>query len=390
MAYACWGGHITQVSVNSSSAGEKPRSATKEGDSASGAPHLLVVDDADGIRDVLAIQLKREGFAVSVAGDANQALALIAAHHFDLILLDIKLPGISGLELLKRLRQSRTMLDTPIIVLSGMGQNSDVVSALHSGANDFVAKPYDGAVVVARIRTQLALRNAKQINDRFLKIASHDLKKPLLVMLDVARQLRSQYPAGTPMTEEGRGDLSLLIQSGEYMQRIIQDLLDFRAIKEGHVRLSKLPTDIGAIVRQAVARNTPYAQTKRIDLKMQFESGVLTIPTDDFRVMQVLENLVGNAIKFGPPGSHVTLRSVNEGRFILCEVIDTGPGLPEHEMDRLFREYSTLSNRPTGGESSTGLGLSICKELVALLGGEIGARNNPGGGSTFWFRLPVV
>lgn len=350
--------------------------------------HLLVVDDADGIRDVLAIHLGREGYDVTVAGDASEATALIDLHHFDLILLDIKLPGISGLELLKQLRQSRGMLDTPIIVISGMGESGDIVAALRSGANDFVTKPFDGSVVVARVSTQLSLRRVKQMNDRFLKIASHDLKKPLLVMLDVARQVRNSCLPGTPMTADGAEALSLLIESGEYMQRIIGELLDLRAIKEGHIRLTRLPTDIGATVRQAVARNMPYARIKQIGLRMRFESDLLTTQADDFRIMQVLENLIGNAIKFSPPNTEIVVRTGNENGYILCEVIDTGPGLPEEELGGLFLEYCTLSNRPTGGESSSGLGLSICKEMIALHGGEIGARNNTGGGSTFWFRLP--
>jgi signal transduction histidine kinase len=362
-----------------------------DGDSIVGEKHhLLVVDDADGVRDVLAIQLGREGHAVSLAGDAKQALGLIGTNNFDLILLDIKLPGMSGLELLKQLRQSRTMLDTPIIVISGNDQTSDVVTALRCGANDYVTKPFDLAVVTARVRTQLSLRRAKQVNDRFLKVASHDLKKPLLVMLDVAREMRKECAPGTPVPADGPETLSILIQSGEYMQRIIEDLLELRAVKEGHMRLVKLPTDIGATVRQAVTRNTPYAKTKEIELRMQFETGLTPIMADDFRILQVLENLVGNAIKFGPAGSLITVRTRSEPETVVCEVIDNGPGLPEEEMGKLFLEYSTLSNRPTGGEKSTGLGLSICKELVALHGGEIGARNNPGGGSTFWFRLPLA
>lgn len=350
--------------------------------------HLLVVDDADGIRDVLAIHLGREGYDVTVAGDANEALALIDIHHFDLILLDIKLPGISGLELLKQLRQSRGMLDTPIIMISGMGESSDIVTALRLGANDFVAKPFDGSVVVARVSTQLSLRRVKQVNDRFLKIASHDLKKPLLVMLDVARQMKNDCLPGTSMTADGVETLALLIQTGEYMQRIIEEMLDLRAIKDGRVRLVKLPTDIGATVRQAVARNMPYARIKQVGLRMRFESDQLTTQADDFRILQVLENLIGNAIKFSPPDTQIVVRTGNENGHILCEVIDTGPGLPEEEMSGLFLEYSTASNRPTGGESSSGLGLSICKEMIALHGGEIGARNNAGGGSTFWFSLP--
>lgn len=136
-------------------------------------------------------------------------------------------------------------------------------------------------------------------------------------------------------------------------------------------------------------RNTAYAGSKGIALHMQFEPGLPPIQGDDFRLMQVLENLLGNAIKFSPRGAHVTVSTRREDDRLVCEVADTGPGIPEDERERLFAEYARLSNRPTGNESSTGLGLSICKELVALHDGEIGCRNNPAGGATFWFRLPL-
>lgn len=105
--------------------------------------------------------------------------------------------------------------------------------------------------------------------------------------------------------------------------------------------------------------------------------------------MQILENLIGNALKFGPPGSQTHIAVRRDGDDVLCEIVDTGPGIPQQEIDKLFAEFCALSNRPTGNEKSTGPGLSICRELVHLHGGTIGARNNPGPGATFWFRLPL-
>lgn len=350
---------------------------------------LLVVDDTDGIRDVLEIQLTRAGYAVTLAENARQALDRISADDYDLILLDIKLPDMNGIDLLTRLRESRSILDTPIIVISGLGQTADVVAALRNGANDHVTKPFDLAVVLARIKTQLSLKRLKQINDRFLKIASHDLKKPLLLILDAARQLRGEFSPGRPMAEDGKGTLDLIIESGEYMRRIIEELLELRAIRDGGVRLAKAPADLNAIARQAVERNAAYAKSKGIEIQARLEPGLPQIRADDFQLMQVLDNLLGNAIKFSPAGSRATVRTHSTDGYVVCEVSDTGPGITDADMKKLFVEYAKLSNVPTGNEMSTGLGLSICKELVLLHGGDIGARNNPGGGVTFQFRLPL-
>ena len=350
---------------------------------------LLLIDDSDAFREVLAIRLRRAGYIVVEAATGRQALDEAASGNTDLALLDMQLPDMSGLQVLQQLRRSRSMLDMPVIVVSGLDRPDDVVEALRSGANDYVTKPFDLTVALARIRTQLSVRQLKQANDRFLRVASHDLKKPLLLMLDVARQLRGDQPPGDTLSAEARASLDYLIESGQYMQQIVEDLLGLSALQQGRLRLLKVPTDLGALVRQALARNSVYAQRKGIELAMRCERDLPHVMADEFRLMQVLENLIGNALKFSPPGSrtHIAVQSRPDG--VLCEVADTGPGIPQEDIDHLFAEFCTLSNRPTGNEKSTGLGLSICRELIHLHGGEIGARNNADSGATFWFRLPL-
>ena len=359
-----------------------------QGTGASGE-QLLVVDDASGIRDVLAIKLEREGYAVTIAermGEANQA---IADGDFDLILLDVRLPDGSGLDLLQQIRRSHTPLDLPVIIISGLGEVDDVVQALKQGANDYLTKPFDLAIVLARVRTQLTLRRLKRAYDRFLRVASHDLKRPLTLILDVAGQMQTQYPPGTALDADAHASLALLIESGRFMQHIIGDFLELGAMRDGRLQLARLPADLGAIVRQAVARNSSYAQKKQISLHMQFETALPHILADDLRIMQVLENLIGNAIKFCPRGAQVRVSTRREDAWLVCEVTDSGPGIPDEDMPKLFTEYAQLRNRPTAGEQSTGLGLAISRGLVQLHGGDIGARNNPHGGATFWFRLPI-
>src|SRR5687767_9237699 len=144
---------------------------------------ILIVDDAPGISDVLAIKLEREGYVTAAAKNAERATKLLEQDEFDLLLLDIRLPDGSGFELLSRLRQHRSLLDTPIIIISGLDQPSDVAAALQDGANDYITKPFDFPIVIARISTQLTLKRLKEANDRFLRVASDDLKKSLSVVM---------------------------------------------------------------------------------------------------------------------------------------------------------------------------------------------------------------
>ena len=350
---------------------------------------LLVVDDEEVIRDLFSIQLGREGYAVSVAGSAQQALERLTAERIDLVLLDMNLPGMSGLALLKKLRQTYSILDLPVIIVSGAGHSSDIVAGLQSGANDYLTKPFDLGIARARILTQLSLRQLKEINDKFSRIAGHDLKKPVILMLDIAQELQRANSRKELSADDLQSSLSLVIESGKYMQQLIEELLELRTIRDGRMSLTHSPTDVGAIVRQAVTRNMAYAKGKRIELRMEFGPELPPILADDLRLMQVLDNLIGNAIKFSPAATRVVVRTRREDGHILCEVADQGPGIADEDRAKLFVEYARLRNKPTGNETSTGLGLSICREMVTLHGGDIGARNNPGGGTIFWFRLPL-
>lgn len=352
---------------------------------------VLIVDDSDGIRDTLSVTLEREGYAVTTAGNGEEAQDLIEANRFDVILLDVNLPGrLSGLDILNTIRKQHSLLDLPVVMISGSSESSTVISALQAGANDYLVKPLDILSVRARIKTQLTLKHLKELNDRFLRTASHDLKKPVMLILDVARQIQEHCPPGTAMTEDNQSALSLLIESGEYMQQIISEFLDLGSMHSGQYPVSKITTDLGAIVRQAVARNSGYAKSKDMNLELKFLSDLPLIIVDETRIMQVLDNFIGNAIKFCPAKSRIVVTTKKSGAWLVCEVSDNGPGIADEDMDKLFVEYAKIQNRPTGKEKSSGLGLAICKELILLHDGEVGADNNPGGGARFWFRLPTM
>ncbi|MBI3897585.1 MAG: hybrid sensor histidine kinase/response regulator [Gammaproteobacteria bacterium] len=354
------------------------------------APRVLIVDDAPAVGDVFGMKLEREGYVAVIAQNTERAHRLLEAEEFDVILLDIRLPDGSGLELLKRLRQQRSLLDTPIIVISGLDQTSDVVDALREGANDYITKPFDLAVAFARVRTQVAVKRLKEANDRFLHIAGNDLKKPLMSLLDAARQLYTEHQPGSTVTAQDHKTFASIIESAEHMREVITDVLELRALRDRRLRVEKLETDLGAIVRQAVAHSSVLAKIKGIELRMEFERELPNIYADDARIMQVLENLISNAIKFSPANTATAIRTKRDQDWVLCEVADKGPGVPEQEVKLLYTDNVQISNSSTTGVNSTGMGLALVREIVLLHDGEVGMRNDAGGGATFWFRLPMV
>jgi signal transduction histidine kinase len=174
------------------------------------------------------------------------------------------------------------------------------------------------------------------------------------------------------------------------MQRIIKDFLDFQAMEDGNFTLERYAINLNNIANNVIESNTSYATGKSITLHADLDPELPYVSADEARLMQVAQNLVGNAIKFCPAEAQVVVTTRLENGCVMLEVRDSGPGLKPEDMDKLFVKYARLNNKPTGGENSSGLGLAICKRMIELHGGKIGARNNPDRGATFWFSLPIT
>jgi two-component system, sensor histidine kinase and response regulator len=354
------------------------------------APRILIVDDAPAVTEVLSLKLKREGYRPVVAESTERARTLLDGDEFDVILLDVRLPDGSGLDLLKRLRQQRSPLDTPVIMVSGLDDTADVVSALNEGANDYITKPFDLAVALARIRTQLTIKRLKEANDNFLHIAGNDLKKPLTSVLEATRQLYTEYPPGTTLTASYHEAFAGIIESAEQMRAVITDVLELRALRDRRLRLQKLENDLGAIVRQAVAHSGALAKIKGVELRMEFERDLPNIYADDSRIMQALEILIGNAIKGSPAGSVSIIRAKCDEGWVLCEVTDKRANVSQEEASLLSTDNTALTKSVALGVNTTAMGLALVREIVLMHGGQVSALRNAEGGSTVWFRLPMV
>jgi signal transduction histidine kinase len=355
------------------------------------AGSLLIVDDNEMNRDVLARRLARQGYDVTTAVDGREALALIEARRFDLALFDVMMPEVSGLEALEEVRRTQSLADLPIIMVTAKTQSDDIVEALRLGANDYVTKPIDFPVLLARVQTHLRLRRLSELKDEFLRMASHDLKNPLTEVLGVASLVEAMVPPGATMSEDMHDLVGSMKKSARRMQHIIEDFLDFQVAEDGAIRLDAVPTDLDALVAEIVASNQAYAADKGIALAFQPADAPGIVRADPRRLGQVVQNFVDNAIKFTPRGGRVRVCTARDGGEALLEVHDDGPGLTPEDHAKVFRKYARLSGKPTGGEKSSGLGLAIAKQLLERHeGGRIGVRNAPEGGAVFWFSLPLV
>lgn len=227
------------------------------------------------------------------------------------------------------------------------------------------------------------LKRLNEEKSTFLGIAAHDLRNPLGVVLGYAEMLRDEE-FSRKETAEMAGKVVI---AAERVRDLVAGLIEASAAEAGRVSLEKRPCDLLGIARRVVETQTASAERKEIRIRVDGPAVVVT--GDPGAIQQVVENVVSNAIKFSPWRSTVVVTIRTEGGAGVVEVEDEGPGVNETDRARLFAKFARLSAKPTGGESSTGLGLSIVKTLTEAMGGDVSLESPPGRGARFRVRLPV-
>jgi signal transduction histidine kinase len=230
------------------------------------------------------------------------------------------------------------------------------------------------------------LHQADRVKDEFLSVISHELRTPLNFITGFASILDDEVDG--PLNPLQHLHLGKILSGADRMLHLVNDLLDFAKLQAGKFDLSPRPTVYAPLLEDVAASLRPLADHKQVAIEV--DADVPGEPVvDETRVVQVLTNLVTNAIKFTGAGGRVRLSARIEEGTLLTEVADTGVGIAEADIPKLFSRFRQLDMSATREASGTGLGLAISKALVEAHGGTIGVRSRPGEGSTFWFRLPL-
>lgn len=237
----------------------------------------------------------------------------------------------------------------------------------------------------SRLYEQLVVLN--DLKNKFLGIAAHDLRNPISVIKGYA-DLMADGLTG-PVLPAQKEQLQAIGRHCEKMLAMIKDLLDVSAIESGHLELRPREVDFAAFLQESYKGNNLLAQAKSIELVLEIPPQLPTVWIDPDRIDQVINNLITNAIKFSNPHTRIVLKAVCLDAAIAISVIDQGQGIPAGELSSLFGFFSKTTVRPTGGESSTGLGLAIAKRMVEAHHGIIWVESQKGKGATFTFTIPL-
>ncbi len=237
-----------------------------------------------------------------------------------------------------------------------------------------------------------AARRDRQCPDKeyeLLGIAAHDLRSPLTVISGYTELLLNDGLTTAMRPEERRQTLRTIHQVSEFMLRLLDDMLDLAVIESGRILLHPAPVEIAALLGEALALHATAAANKSIILLLGPDSAPVTVIADPLKLRQAVDNLIGNAIKYAPAHTAISVGTVVQHPVVRIVVRDQGPGITPAELERIFQPFVPGASRPTGGEKCTGLGLAIARKMVAAHGGRVWAESAPGKGSTFTIELPT-
>lgn len=375
-------------------------------DSDSSKFKILIVDDILANIEVLHETLEQEGYVISVATHGKMALDVAPHLKPDLILLDIMMPGMSGYETCQKLKANEHTRDFPVIFISAKGETEDIVEGFRVGGVDYIAKPFRREEVCSRVRTHAQLNYFKKkqknriqelefqnnrlaklddIKNRFLGTAMHDLRNPLSSISGLSELFLRGEESYT--ADEKKNLVKLINKTSKDLLRMVHDLLDISVFESGELSLKPSSGNLSDVLLAQVQVNQVYSSQKNINIVSSLEKVPDSI-FDPNRIGQVMDNLINNAIKFSQPGTSVEIGLSSSEQNLEFYVKDEGPGIPEKDQSQLFTEFPKIGVYPTGGEKSTGLGLSIVKKIVEAHFGSIQVESEEGRGTVFYVQLP--
>ncbi|AFY82559.1 response regulator [Oscillatoria acuminata] len=382
---------------------------------------ILVVDDVRQNLQVIGEILEMAGYEATFAPSGQQALSRVKTAHPDLILLDLMMPEMSGLEVCEILKNDPKFSEIPIIFLTASNEVDNLLQAFKKGANDYITKPFRSEEILVRIEAQLtnqklkkkleeknqeleaeievrrrteeALQQAIELanaanraKSNFLANMSHELRTPLNAILGFTQLLTHS----SNLTQEQKNHLSIIHRSGDHLLKLINDILDLSKEDEGEINLTEfILKDMLVELEEMFGLKL---REKGLKLEILVENRVpLTIESDRIKLRQILINLLSNAIKFTFSGG-IKLR-VNaildpEKTWLSFEITDTGIGMTSEDLSKLFQPFLQTETGLVNLEG-TGLGLVICRKYVRLLGGDITVSSEPDVGTTFKFQIVV-
>jgi two-component system sensor histidine kinase/response regulator len=367
---------------------------------------VLIVDDVPENIQVLSTILYQKGVNLAIAQSGKEALSIAARKPPDLILLDIVMPDMNGFDVCEHLKHAPETKEIPIIFLTARTQLDDILRGFAVGAVDYVTKPFNPTELLSRVFTHLELKQSRDIitiqnqqlaeqnsilqelnatKDKFFSIIAHDLKNPFNVLISLSGMLKDEAKRYT--LGEIERYAQRLYQASEQGYTLLENLLEWARSQTGRITFQPEKTHLKTLITDTIRVLESHAKTKQIALLSDIPDDLVGF-VDVKMAATVMRNLVSNALKYTASGGTVTIQAHDAGEQITIAVSDTGVGIAQEHLTKLFRIDAHHTTPGTAQEKGTGLGLILCQEFLEQHGGTIKVESEVGNGSCFTITLP--
>jgi signal transduction histidine kinase len=378
---------------------------------------ILIVDDTPANLDTISTVLSDAGYEIAVATSGEKALQLLQRRSPDLILLDVRMPGIDGFETCDRIKANPKTCDIPIIFMTSLIDINNKIKGFNCGAVDYISKPFQEQEILARVKTHLnlhlltqnleqqvaeqtaslrtaieALGQANISKKSFLSTMSQEIRTPIDEILRLTENLQEQTVG--KLDAQQIDDLAKIERNGNHLLSLINNTLKLANIESGQLKLDLDLTDIEDLCKSCLTAIKPRADKKNIELILNTEPNLPMILIDERHLRQAIINLLNNAIKFTSVGSvtisvTTAISTDRSNTYIRIAIADTGIGIAPADIHQLFQPFVQISNLVENRHEGSGLGLILAKQIVELHDGKISVYSMENVGSCFTIELPT-
>lgn len=353
-----------------------------------GPSRLLVVDDQPENYDVIETLLLKENYELHYSGNPHRVIMRLRPNRFDLVLMDVMMPELDGIELCKQIRNCPEINYLPIIMVTSLSDKSDLSKCLEAGADDFITKPVNGLELRARVQSMLRIKKQHDHIQSMLNLRAemtnaivHDLRNPITAILLASGGLE-EMSLPEPAVKKNRR----IISATERLRNLVDDILVLSKIESGKLTLQQESIDLLGVVTRVIDDLQSIAQSKQIQITPHLEPDIC-VQGDPQLLRRTIDNLVANSIKFSPYNSEVTIHTHKDDQNVCITVTDRGSGVPPAKRQIIWQKYESM--QISKDVPAIGLGLSFCKTVVGAHGGKIELHDNHPNGSIFKVVLPV-
>jgi len=357
---------------------------------------ILVIDDEEIVLDSCTQILTKGDFVIRTAKNGTLGLNLIEEYHPDLVFVDLKMPGISGFDVLERIQELDPTIVT--IVITGFATIGSAVEAMQRGAFDFLPKPFTpdelrlithrGLEKRKLVLETLALRREKEmLREHFAAIVSHELKSPLAAVQQYLYGLSGEL--SSQLTEDQLRRFERIQTRIDDLMKLIHTWLRAISVDIESIKENFKPTSIPIVITKAVESVEPHAVRKDISIQTLIEDDLSYVDGDEGTLVEAVVNIVGNAVKYSPTGSHISITANSSENQVAIRIQDNGIGISKEDLPFIFEDfYTTKPNQDV--EKGSGVGLALTRRILEAHEGTISIESELGKGSTFELCLPVV